>query len=148
MKDTTKQCKVRFWPGILLGTKTWNPLLWLPEYTHKWVAQFWPGILQKHGTNFSDGLYTQMGCSILTQDITKTWNPLLWQQSAFRDWPAHCVLHEVYSLWKGWNCVFTSDLYIYICKGYLYRSEFCYQTASHWLATMICRGGGILGFRV
>jgi hypothetical protein len=104
-------------------TKTWNPLLW-------WT------------------IYTQMGCSILTQDITKTWNPLLWQQSAFRDWPAHCILDEVNSLWIGWNCVLTSDLYIYICKGYLYRSEVCYQTASDWLATMIRRGGGMLGFRV
>jgi hypothetical protein len=59
MKDTTKQWKVRFWPGILLGTKTWNPLLSLTEYTHKWVAQFWPGTVQEHGTPFSDGLYTQ-----------------------------------------------------------------------------------------
>jgi hypothetical protein len=119
MKDTTKQCKVQFWPGILLGTKTWNPLLWLTEYTHKWVAQFWPGILQKHETHFSDGLYTQMGCSILTRDITKTWNPLLWQQSAFRDWPAHYILDEVNSLWIGWNCVLTSDLYIYVRDIYI-----------------------------
>jgi hypothetical protein len=112
MKDATKQCKVRVW--ILPGTKTWNPLLWPIECTHKWVAQFWLGIL-----HFSDGIYTQMGCSILTQDVTKTWNPLLWQQSAFRDWPAHCILEEVYSLWIGWNCVMISNLCIYVRDIYI-----------------------------
>jgi hypothetical protein len=45
MKDTTKQCKVRFWPGIPLGTKTWKP------------------------TSLTDWIYTQMGCSILTRGL-------------------------------------------------------------------------------
>jgi len=74
-------------------TKTWNPLLWWTIHTN--------GLLNPN------------------PDITKTWNPLLWQQSAFRDWSAHCILDEVYSLWIGWNCVLTSDLYIYVCDIYI-----------------------------
>ncbi len=134
---------MRFWPGILLGTKTWNSLLWLTEYRHKWVAQFWPRILEKHGTHFSDGLYTQMGYSIQTRDITKTWNPLLWQQSAFRDWPAHCILDEVYSLWIGWNCVLTSDLYMYVRDIYVGLKSVIRLLLIGWPQWF-----AILGFRV